>query len=124
MDWRQLFYHVMNMFNVLIVAYFFIGNGIYTFLMILSLISVWIHNRRLTYQGLDELRESVVTPPATIIMPAWNEQDIIEGKRFMNGAHVKLLAAKPHYTRPPCGGKDVRRVRRMCIRPVAARKWV
>jgi cellulose synthase/poly-beta-1,6-N-acetylglucosamine synthase-like glycosyltransferase len=77
MDWRQLFYHVMNMFNVLIVAYFFIGNGIYTFLMILSLISVWIHNRRLTYQGLDELRESVVTPPATIIMPAWNEQDII-----------------------------------------------
>jgi cellulose synthase/poly-beta-1,6-N-acetylglucosamine synthase-like glycosyltransferase len=77
MDWRQFFYHVMNMFNVLIVAYFFIGNGIYTMLMILSLISVWIHNRRLTYQGLDELRESVVTPPATIIMPAWNEQEII-----------------------------------------------
>jgi cellulose synthase/poly-beta-1,6-N-acetylglucosamine synthase-like glycosyltransferase len=77
MDWRQLFYHIMNMFNVLIVAYFFIGNGIYTMLMILSLISVWIHNRRLAYQGLDELRESVVTPPATIIMPAWNEQDII-----------------------------------------------
>jgi cellulose synthase/poly-beta-1,6-N-acetylglucosamine synthase-like glycosyltransferase len=77
MDWRQLFYHIMNMFNVLIVAYFFIGNGIYTLLMILSLISVWIHNRRLTYQGLDELRESVVTPPATIIMPAWNEQEII-----------------------------------------------
>lgn len=77
MDWRQTFYHVMNMFNVLIVAYFFLGNGIYTFLMTLSLISVWLHNRRLTYQGLDELRESVVTPPATIIMPAWNEQEII-----------------------------------------------
>lgn len=77
MDWRQLFYHVMNMFNLLIVAYFFLGNGIYTFLMILSLVSVWMHNRRLTYQGLDELRESVVTPPATIIMPAWNEQEII-----------------------------------------------
>jgi cellulose synthase/poly-beta-1,6-N-acetylglucosamine synthase-like glycosyltransferase len=77
MDWRQLFYHVMNMFNVLIVAYFFLGNGIYTVLMVLSLVSVWMHNRRLTYQGLDELRESVVTPPATIIMPAWNEQEII-----------------------------------------------
>ena len=77
MDWRQWFYHIMNMFNVLIVAYFFLANGIYTFLMILSLVSVWLHNRRLTYQGLDELRESVVTPPATIIMPAWNEQDII-----------------------------------------------
>ncbi len=77
MDWRQWFYHIMNMFNVLIVAYFFLANGIYTFLMILSLVSVWLHNRRLTYQGLDELRESVVTPPATIIMPAWNEQEII-----------------------------------------------
>ncbi len=77
MDWRQIFYHVMNMFNVLIVAYFFLGNGIYTMLMVLSLVSTWMHNRRLTYQGLDELRESVVTPPATIIMPAWNEQEII-----------------------------------------------
>ncbi|HET7841165.1 MAG TPA: glycosyltransferase [Terriglobia bacterium] len=77
MDWRQIFYHVMNMFNVLIVAYFFLGNGIYSMLMILSLVSTWMHNRRLVYQGLDELRESVVTPPATIIMPAWNEQEII-----------------------------------------------
>ncbi len=77
MDWRQTFYHVMNMFNVLIVAYFFLGNGIYSMLMILSLVSTWMHNRRLVYQGLDELRESVVTPPATIIMPAWNEQEII-----------------------------------------------
>ena len=77
MDWRQVFYHVMNMFNVLIVLYFFLANGIYTFLMLLSLISVWLHNRRLTYQGLDEIRESVVTPPATIIMPAWNEQEVI-----------------------------------------------
>lgn len=77
MDWRQTFYHVMNMFNVLIVAYFFLANGIYTLLMILSLVSTWMHNRRLVYQGLDELRESVVTPPATIIMPAWNEQEII-----------------------------------------------
>ncbi len=77
MDWRQLFYHSMNMFNVLIVSYFFVGNGVYTLLMVVSLASVWIHNRRLAYQGLDDIRESVVTPPATIIMPAWNEQEII-----------------------------------------------
>ncbi len=75
--WRQFFYHGMNMFNVLIVAYFFVANGVYTVLMVLSLIWVWLHNRRLSYQGLDLLRESVVTPPATIIIPAWNEQDII-----------------------------------------------
>jgi cellulose synthase/poly-beta-1,6-N-acetylglucosamine synthase-like glycosyltransferase len=77
MDWRQAFYHAMNMFNVIIVAYFFLGNGIYTMLMILSLVSVWLHNRRLTYQGLDEIRDSVVTPPVTIIVPAWNEQEIV-----------------------------------------------
>ena len=76
-EWRQIFYHAMNMFNVLIVSYFFLANGTYTILMILSLISVWVHNRRLGYLTADELRESPVTPPATIIMPAWNEQDVI-----------------------------------------------
>ena len=29
-EWRQTFIHAMNMFNVLIVAYFFVGNGIYS----------------------------------------------------------------------------------------------
>jgi len=76
-EWRQVFYHAMNMFNVVIVSYFFMANGVYTLLMLISLWSVWLHNRRLTYQGLDELRESAVTPPATILVPAWNEQDVI-----------------------------------------------
>jgi cellulose synthase/poly-beta-1,6-N-acetylglucosamine synthase-like glycosyltransferase len=76
-EWRQIFYHGMNMFNVLIISYFVVGNGIYSFLMVTSLVSVWLHNRRLAYQGLQDLRESVVTPPVTIIMPAWNEQEII-----------------------------------------------
>jgi len=75
--WRQTFLHGMNMFNVLIVCYFFFGNGAYTVLMVASLVSVWLHNRRLAYQGLHELSESVVTPPVTIIMPAWNEQHVI-----------------------------------------------
>lgn len=77
MDWRQFFYHAMNMFNVLIVSYFFLANGMYTVLMVASLAVVWLHNRRLVYQGLDSLRESVVTPPVTILMPAWNEQKVI-----------------------------------------------
>jgi cellulose synthase/poly-beta-1,6-N-acetylglucosamine synthase-like glycosyltransferase len=76
-EWRQFFYHTMNMFNVLIVSYFFLANGTYTILMLVSLGSVWLHNRKLSYQGLDELRESVVTPPVTILVPAWNEQDVI-----------------------------------------------
>jgi cellulose synthase/poly-beta-1,6-N-acetylglucosamine synthase-like glycosyltransferase len=76
-EWRQVFYHAMNMFNVVIVSYFFLANGTYTLLMIMSLGSVWLHNRRLTYQGLDELRESAVTPPVTLLVPAWNEQEVI-----------------------------------------------
>ena len=75
--WRQIFIHGMNMFNLLIVSYFFIGNGVYTLLMVLSLATVWLYNRRLAYQDVDELRESPVTPPVTIVIPAWNEEQII-----------------------------------------------
>ncbi len=75
--WRNLFYHAMNMFNMVIISYFFVANGVYTLLMVVSLYWVWLHNRRLIYQGLDAVRESVVTPPVTIIIPAWNEQAII-----------------------------------------------
>ncbi|HZT68754.1 MAG TPA: glycosyltransferase [Terriglobia bacterium] len=74
---RQVFIHGMNMFNLLIVSYFFIGNGVYTLLMVLSLAVVWVYNRRLAYQDLDEIRESPVTPPVTIVIPAWNEEQII-----------------------------------------------
>ncbi len=65
------------MLTLVIIAYFILANGGYTILMVMSLVSTWLHNRRLTYQDLDELRESVVTPPVTIIMPAWNEQDVL-----------------------------------------------
>jgi len=75
--WRQIFIHGMNLFNIFIVSYFFMGNGVYTLLMVLSLGSVWLYNRRLAYQGMDEIRESPVTPPVTIIIPAWNEEEII-----------------------------------------------
>jgi cellulose synthase/poly-beta-1,6-N-acetylglucosamine synthase-like glycosyltransferase len=74
---RQVVYHTANILNLLIVAYFFLGNGIYTLLMSISLAAVWIHNRCLTSQNLDDIRHSPTTPPVTIIMPAFNEQEII-----------------------------------------------
>jgi len=67
----------ITFFNLLILSYFFLGNGIYTILMLLSLRATWIHTRRLAYQGLDALRGSPLTPPVTILIPAWNEQDVI-----------------------------------------------
>lgn len=69
--------HALVLFNVLLAVYFLAGNGGYTLLALTSLGSVWIHNRRHTYEALQQLRESPVTPPVTVIMPAWNEQEII-----------------------------------------------
>jgi cellulose synthase/poly-beta-1,6-N-acetylglucosamine synthase-like glycosyltransferase len=64
-------------FNLVVLSYFFLGNGIYTILMLLSLRATWVHMRQMAYQGLDALRHSPLTPPVTIIIPAWNEQDVI-----------------------------------------------
>jgi cellulose synthase/poly-beta-1,6-N-acetylglucosamine synthase-like glycosyltransferase len=74
---EELLWQSGNLFNLLILSYFFLGNGVYTILMLRSLVSVWIHNRRHVYQGLDDLHESAEVAPVTIIMPAWNEEAII-----------------------------------------------
>ena len=74
---QTAFSNAVDFFNLLLAVYFVIGNGIYTLLMLLSAVSVWLHMRRRTYEGLRELRESPLTPPVTIIMPAWNEQEVI-----------------------------------------------
>src|SRR2546427_7339575 len=76
-EWKIFLSHTLTVFNVLLAFYFVAGNGVYTLLMLMSLVSVWLHNRRLAYEGLDLLSESTVTPPVTIVMPAWNEQDAI-----------------------------------------------
>jgi cellulose synthase/poly-beta-1,6-N-acetylglucosamine synthase-like glycosyltransferase len=76
--WRQVFKDGMMLFNLLILSYFFLGNGVYTLLMLMSLGATWLHNQRLAYQDVAELRRSDLTPPVTIIMPAWNEESIIE----------------------------------------------
>ncbi len=64
-------------FNLVVISYFFLANGIYTILMMLSLRATWVQRRRMAYQGLDALRHSPLTPPVTIIIPAWNEQAVI-----------------------------------------------
>lgn len=75
--WSEFAQHAMDVFNVLAIAYFFAGNGVYTLLMLVSLGSAFAYNRRLDYHGLDELRRSPATPPVTVIVPACNEQDSI-----------------------------------------------
>lgn len=76
-DWRLVFSHGLSFFNLLLASYFVAGNGIYTLFMLVSLVSVWLNNQRLSYQNLDYLRKSAVTPPVTVIIPAWNEERTI-----------------------------------------------
>jgi cellulose synthase/poly-beta-1,6-N-acetylglucosamine synthase-like glycosyltransferase len=77
-------------FNLVVLSYFFIGGGVYTVLMLLSLKATWVHSRRMSYQGLDALLHSPLTPPVTIIIPAWNEQGVI-----VNSVRSALRAEYP-----------------------------
>ena len=78
-------------FNVVVISYFFLANGIYTVLMLLSLRATWVQRRRMAYQGLDALRHSPLTPPVTIVIPAWNEQAVI-----VNSVRSALQLDYPH----------------------------
>ncbi|MGH9430780.1 MAG: glycosyltransferase family 2 protein [Terriglobia bacterium] len=69
--------HLLNVLNSLMIGYFFLGNGAYTLLMLGSLAAVLVYNRRLAYQGLGDLSESITTPPVTVIIPAYNEEAVI-----------------------------------------------
>jgi cellulose synthase/poly-beta-1,6-N-acetylglucosamine synthase-like glycosyltransferase len=75
--WGPIFEPVLVFFNLLILSYFVVGNGVYTALMVMSVRAIWLHSRRSAYQGLSELRGSSLTPAVTIIVPAWNEERII-----------------------------------------------
>jgi len=77
MEWREFIRDGVNVFNAVVCSYFILANGTYTVLMLLALRGVWVHVRRLAFQGLDEVRESAVTPPVTIVMPALNEQSVV-----------------------------------------------
>ena len=75
--WGPYCEQALVFFNLLILSYFVLGNGVYTGLMVMSLRAIWLHSRRSAYQGLAELRASSLTPAVTIIVPAWNEERII-----------------------------------------------
>ncbi|MBI4465292.1 MAG: glycosyltransferase [Acidobacteria bacterium] len=71
---RDVILLLTNIFSDIIVLYFIVGNGVYTALMLMSFVSVWFYQMRIGYAGLQEVRESPVTPPVTIIVPAFNEE--------------------------------------------------
>ncbi len=54
--WGVYFDHALVFFNLLILSYFVVGNGVYTALMVISIRAIWFHSRRQAYQGLTDLR--------------------------------------------------------------------
>lgn len=75
--WKLLLEQSLDVFNILLASYFILGNGVYTVLMVMSFVAVWANNRRRDSLGIEELRHSPVTPPVTVIVPVWNDQDIV-----------------------------------------------
>ena len=71
---RDIIILLTNIFNDIIILYFIVGNGVYTALMLMSFVTIWFYQKRIGYAGLQEVRESPVTPPVTIIVPAFNEE--------------------------------------------------
>ena len=76
-EWRIIAEQALRVLNIILAAYFIAGNGTYTVLILVSLVSLWVHNQRAGGEGPHRLLELPVTPPVTIIMPAFNEEDII-----------------------------------------------
>lgn len=85
--WHELAQRALHLFNLLTILYFFAGNGIYTVLMLVSIGSAWVYNRRRAYEDLREIRDSPSTPPLTVIIPCYNEEaSILETVRSVLGA--------------------------------------
>lgn len=66
--------HLFDYFNTIILIYFIATNAVYTFLMALSLYSVSLHAKFASRSGYTDLLDSPVTPPVSLIIPAFNEE--------------------------------------------------
>jgi len=75
--WRPFVHHGLGVLNLVIISYFLAGNGVYSLLMGISLVRVWLRSRELPFQALEALRHSQAAPPVTVIVPAWNERNVI-----------------------------------------------
>lgn len=85
--WHELAQRALYLFNLLTILYFFAGNGFYTVLMLVSISSALVYNRRRAYEDLREIHDSPSTPPLTVIIPCYNEEaSILETVRSVLGA--------------------------------------
>jgi cellulose synthase/poly-beta-1,6-N-acetylglucosamine synthase-like glycosyltransferase len=69
--------HFFDYSNTVILLYFLAANTVYTILMVISLYTVSLHSKFAARIGYGDLADSPVTPPAALIIPAFNEQDAV-----------------------------------------------
>ena len=60
--------------DVVLIYYFFTLNGVYLVLSLMAIAEVYSHLRRSIYGGYEQLMRSPLTPPITVIVPAYNEE--------------------------------------------------
>jgi cellulose synthase/poly-beta-1,6-N-acetylglucosamine synthase-like glycosyltransferase len=60
--------------EIVLIYYFFLLNGIYLFLSLVAFWDIHEHLLRNIYGGFEPLSRSPLTPPVTVIVPAYNEE--------------------------------------------------
>ena len=65
---------VREYLDVVLIYYFFTLNGVYLVLSMLAIAEVYKHLRRSIYGGYEQLMRSPLTPPISVIVPAFNEE--------------------------------------------------
>lgn len=83
---REAVLGLLHLFDVPVLVYFLLINSSYLFLTVLAAVEFTRHIRRLPFAGLEEAYASPLTRPASVIMPAYNEEaGIVEAVRAMLG---------------------------------------
>lgn len=64
-------------FQIVILLYFIVVNGVYTLFTLLSLVDLYKHSFVVTYHNVKTILSGVFYKPLSIIVPAYNEEDTI-----------------------------------------------
>ena len=73
----HLFFRFLEYANWVFLFYFLAANAVYTVLMSLSLYAVSLHSKFAAEKPYADMADSPVTPPVTLIVPAYNEENAI-----------------------------------------------
>lgn len=74
---KHVLFHILEYANVVFLVYFLAANAVYTVLMALSLYAVSLHSKFAAETPYGDMTDSPVTPPVTLIVPAYNEENAI-----------------------------------------------